>query len=128
MRKGAFTRRWFKEIPGLPGYWINKKGRVWSAKTKKFLTWFHNIKYYWRVNLYVSGQRVRAFVHRLVALTFIPNPDPSSKIEVNHKDYNTENPDFNNLEWMTPLENRLHRMARSWATISTADNKVDCPF
>jgi hypothetical protein len=126
MRKGAFTRRWFKEIPGLPGYWINKKGRVWSMKTRRFLRWFHNIKYYWRVNLFVAGRRARAFVHRLVAITFIPNPDPSNKIEVNHKDYNTENPYAGNLEWMTPLENRLHKMARPWA--DPKNNYDDVPF
>lgn len=43
------------------------------------------------------------FVHILVALAFVPNPN--NLPEVNHKDYNRTNPDSNNLEWVTRKEN-----------------------
>lgn len=49
--------------------------------------------------------RMWIFVHRLVAFTFIPNPDPEHKIQVNHIDHNRANNCVNNLEWVTPLEN-----------------------
>lgn len=43
------------------------------------------------------------FVHKLVALAFIPNPD--NLPEVNHKDYNRSNPRVDNLEWITRKDN-----------------------
>ena len=45
-------------------------------------------------------------VHRLVALTFIPNPQ--SKPCVNHKDGDRLNNSVRNLEWMTYQENEQY--------------------
>lgn len=45
-------------------------------------------------------------VHRLVALTFIPNPD--NKPQINHIDSNPSNNKIDNLEWCTRSENMLH--------------------
>lgn len=45
-------------------------------------------------------------VHRLVAETFLPNPD--HKPVVNHKDLNRKNNDVSNLEWVTYSENSYH--------------------
>lgn len=42
-------------------------------------------------------------VHRLVAIAYIPNPN--NLPEVNHKDYNRQNPHVNNLEWISRKDN-----------------------
>ena len=49
------------------------------------------------------GKRKIKKVHRLVAETFIPNPD--NLPEVNHKDENKQNPSVSNLEWCTSKYN-----------------------
>lgn len=64
---------------------------------------------YVRVTLYIknkSGEKKprKLSVHRLVALTFIPNDD-IEKIQVNHIDGNKLNNKVSNLEWVTPSEN-----------------------
>lgn len=47
------------------------------------------------------------YAHRLVATHYIPNIRNVS--DVNHKDGNKANNDFNNLEWLTHSENCQHR-------------------
>lgn len=46
------------------------------------------------------------YVHRLVALTYLDNPN--KKKQVNHKDGNKANNALDNLEWMTCRENIHH--------------------
>lgn len=44
----------------------------------------------------------------MVALTFIPNPDPEKLTEVNHIDRDVKNNLVSNLEWVSPKENMRH--------------------
>lgn len=87
------------KIEGLEGYKITKDGRVWSDKSKKFLVQTLCNGY---LTIVFSDNKKRA-IHRLVALTFIPNPE--NKPNVNHKDCNKENNKLENLEWVTQKEN-----------------------
>jgi hypothetical protein len=48
-------------------------------------------------------------LHRIVAKTFLENPE--NKEQVNHKDYNKQNNCLDNLEWMTNKENQIHKFA-----------------
>lgn len=61
---------------------------------------------YCEISLKLNKQEKRFKVHRLVALTFIPNP--FNLPEVNHIDGNKENNTINNLEWCTSKENKKH--------------------
>jgi hypothetical protein len=65
---------------------------------------------YWFVCLYRrdDGRRsVNAYIHRIVAEAFIPNPEGLP--EVNHRDGDRSNNAISNLEWVTHRSNCLHR-------------------
>jgi len=47
------------------------------------------------------------YVHRLVALSYLPNP--LNLPEVNHKDFEKSNNTLENLEWVTTEQNAHHR-------------------
>lgn len=80
-------------------YSISNLGRVKSnyANKERILKSFQDIRGYLKVDLRHEGKRKTMFVHRLVALAFIPNPDNFK--EVNHKDEDKENNCVDNLEW-----------------------------
>lgn len=54
----------------------------------------------------INGIRKNKNIHRMIAETFIPNPD--NKPHVNHIDGNRFNNHVSNLEWNTASENRYH--------------------
>ena len=58
---------------------------------------------YLMVFLCKNGEIKQCLVHRLVAKTFIPNPD--NLPQVNHKDENKENNSVQNLEWCSEKYN-----------------------
>lgn len=62
---------------------------------------------YLHVVLSMNGKTITKKVHRLVAETFIPNPD--NLPEVNHKDCNRANNSVENLEFCTRSYNRQYR-------------------
>lgn len=57
-----------------------------------------------------KGIPTNMYVHRLVALTYIPNPD--NLPEVHHIDGNTEHNHVENLKWVTKEENCRERRRR----------------
>ena len=59
------------------------------------------------INLFVSGARRQAYVHRLVALAFLGVP-PAPHYEVNHIDGDKTNARAGNLEWVEPSANVRH--------------------
>lgn len=100
----------WKDVKGYEGlYKVSNTGKVFSCKSKQTLTQaltgttFNTRPGYYRVMLYKGSSRKNVAVHRLVAETFIPNPE--NKPQVNHIDHNTHNNNVNNLEWVTQAEN-----------------------
>lgn len=93
-----------KDIKGYEGkYAITEDGEVWSYYSKSFIYQRTNGKGYKQVRLRRNGEQKLYSVHRLVAMTYIPNPD--NLPEVNHLDENKENNCVSNLEWCTHIEN-----------------------
>lgn len=85
---------------------VYSDGSVKNHKSKKRR--FGNItdKGYKSVLVKENGTLHTVFVHRLVAMAFIPNPE--NKPQVNHKNgIKTDNRPCN-LEWCTNYENRRH--------------------
>lgn len=93
-----------KEISGFKNYTIDIEGNVYSLLSKKYLNPWLDSSGYLQVELRDDcGNRKIKKLHRLVAETFIPNPE--NLPEVNHKDENKQNPCMNNLEWCTSKYN-----------------------
>ena len=93
-----------KDIKGYEGiYGITSCGKVWSYKSKRFLTPMAYDNGYLYVNLYKDGKRKNCYVHRLVAEAYIPNPDNLPQID--HIDNNKNHNYLNNLKWITCRDN-----------------------
>lgn len=80
----------------------------------------------YRVDLWKNGEHKTWLVHRLVALTFIPNP--YFRPCVNHIDGNPANNHVENLEWCTYSENQHHAYLNdlnhehTWTTLISSVN------
>lgn len=100
-----------KDIRGYEGlYAITMTGRIWGYKRKKFLKPVINKDGYLKVGLYKDGKQKHFFVHRLVAETYLPNPD--NKPQVGHIDDNPKNNCWDNLYW-TNAKNNCNYGSRS---------------
>ena len=86
------TSETFLSVPGYEGlYEVSDKGNVKSLRSGKLLKQSNNKDGYKMVSLTKNGKSKGFSVHRLVALTFIPNPE--NLPEVNHKDETHDNND-----------------------------------
>lgn len=90
-----------KNYPLNEGYLVYSDGRIKSLKGK-FLKYQKHPQGY----LYVKMDRKTCKVHRIIALTFIPNPNNYS--DVNHIDGNKENNYVSNLDWCNDSMNIKH--------------------
>jgi hypothetical protein len=103
-------------------YEVSNLGRVRNVKTGKYLKGELHSKGYLRVQLYGEDRKnKRYFVHRLVGLAFIPNPD--NKPQVNHKDGNKQNNEVTNLEWATVQENGQHASDTGLLNVRKGEDK-----
>ena len=83
-----------KDIPNYNGdYLASEDGRIYSTLINKYLKPYKDKKGYMVVHLKDGIKKV----HRLIAMTFLDNPD--NLPQVNHRDENKENNRVENLEW-----------------------------
>lgn len=95
----------WKSAYGYEGFYlISSLGRIKSVKTGKIRKpYTKNKSGYHLMHLYKNAETKYVLVHRLVAKTFIDNPNNYE--QVNHKDENKQNNCVDNLEWCTPKYN-----------------------
>lgn len=105
----------WKDISGYEGYYqvstfgrIRAMGHKYQRKGVYILALHENNGYgYLLADLHKDNKYKSVAVHRLVAETFIPNPEKLS--EVNHIDGNKQNNNVDNLEWVSRSQNCWHR-------------------
>ena len=87
-------------------YMVNEFGDVKNIVTGNTIVGDDNGSGYKRVKLWRNKQSEMKYRHRLVAETFIPNPN--NLPEVNHIDSNRSNNHIDNLEWVSRKQNKRH--------------------
>jgi hypothetical protein len=114
----------FKDIPGYEGvYQVSNLGGIKSLDRKvthkncvprfkkgKIITPAINKYGYKQVVLSLNSKQKSICLHLLIARTFINN---ETKLQVNHKDFNKLNNNISNLEFVTHLENLIHKSENS---------------
>lgn len=96
----------WKDIPGYEGrYKISNYGKVWSYFKKDFMSIYIDKDGYSRVALFKDGKQKQLQVHRLVAQTFIPNPDNLPVVRHKVSIVNGGDNSVDNLQWGTIQDN-----------------------
>lgn len=98
------------EIQGYSNYLIYEDGRVYSKKSKRFLTPYLGKCGYIRIKLCHNAKPVTKKIHRLIAEHYIPNPE--NKPEVDHINRNRQDYRIENLRWVTKSENEQNKGMR----------------
>jgi hypothetical protein len=94
-------------VKSLAKSWLNgRKNSNVFTKNETILKKYIQKNGYERIVLRSNNTKKDLLVHRVVAITFIPNPN--NKPAVNHIDGNKLNNNIYNLEWVTYKENSKH--------------------
>ena len=100
-----------KVISNFSNYTISKKGTVTSycnIHAPQMLSPFKNENGYILVGLTSDdGKQLKMLVHRLVALTYLPNP--KNLPEVDHIDRKRDNNNLENLRWVNKFEQAANK-------------------
>lgn len=117
-----------KQHPYFPQLWVAKSGAVWSeAKARHAEShgngWLSAQKLkdgYHKVFISIQGDKVNLKIHRLVAETWVPNPEGHDIVD--HIDRDKDNNSADNLRWVSRSEsNTNRRTVRSVECIDTGE-------
>ena len=110
-------------------YEVSKDGRLRNTTTKRVLYPYKDDDGYVRVTLHRNNMVNTYLLHRIIAMTFLGLPKNEND-QINHKNKNREDNSVDNLEWVTILENCIHKNNRKVQQIQ--DNRIikehDCPL
>ena len=101
-------------------YLVSNDGKVYSIRTKKLLSPSRDKYGYIYYVLCVEGKRKTVKAHRLVALSFIDNPE--NKNTVDHINGIRTDNRVENLEWVTSSDNQKHKFENT--DYKTSNRKV----
>ena len=98
----------WKDVPGFEGlYQVSNYGQIKSTPRRGtvggIMKGHADRKGYINITLRKDGKQYTQKLHRLIAITFIPNPH--NYPEVNHRDENKQNNRIDNLEWCSTSYN-----------------------
>jgi hypothetical protein len=97
-----------KDLPGFEGrYSVISTGKVYSHLTKKLLTHGDDTYGYDTVALTKNGKSKTYKLHRLVASTFLDNPE--NHPQVDHINRNRKDNNITNLRYLSASENNRNR-------------------
>lgn len=121
----------WKDIRGFEGiYQVNEQGEIKNVKTNKSRKLSIKNNGYVYVDLYKNGKGKWYRVHRIVAETFIPNPNNFPAVM--HLDNDKSNNSVGNLKWGTVSENTqqayddgLIDLCKDFILFN-ADNQIEC--
>lgn len=104
----------WRRVKNHPRYLISSWGRVFSLKREKILRpYVHKSCDNKYLRIEIDDKKI--MLHVLVAIHFhtkemreLQAKHPGEKLDVDHKDRNTLNPNENNLRWTTHSDNLKH--------------------
>lgn len=109
-----------RDIPNYEGlYAATEDGRIWSIKRKKFLSPWLIGRGYQAVRLCKNGCKKNFLVHRLIAETFLENPNELP--QVNHIDQNKTNNCLSNLEYCDNKYNNIYSHGKKIQCVETGE-------
>ncbi len=94
------------KIKGYENYEIFEDGRIVNSRGRELKTFINNCRYK-KITLCKNGKPKTFYLHRLLAIHFIPNPE--NKYSVDHENRDPLDNSLSNLRWYTREEQMANR-------------------